>query len=99
MSLPYKRVCTSHRPPHEGDATELFESYLAAFNSQKMKILAATGKGITLEELTAASPFYNNRFMDLKLQNYFEEQMIRENLAVLIEEGLVSEKGGQYTAI
>ncbi|HPS57082.1 MAG TPA: MBL fold metallo-hydrolase [Spirochaetota bacterium] len=98
MKLPYKRVCTSHKPPHEGDATSRFESYLAAFTTQKMKVLAAIGKGKTLEELTAVSPFYNNRFMDLKLQNYFEEHMISENLAMLIEEGLVHEDGGMFIA-
>lgn len=97
MALPYKRVCTSHKPPHEGDATARFESYLDAFAKQKMKVLAAIGKGKTLGDLTAVSPFYNNRFMDLKLQNYFEEHMIAENLALLEEEGLVIRVNGVYT--
>lgn len=96
MSLPYKRVCSSHKPPHEGNATALFESYLEAFNRQKMKVLAAVGSGKTLDELTAVSPFYNNRFMDLKLQNWFEEKMITENLALLIEDGLVRQNDGIY---
>lgn len=97
MALPYRRVCSSHKPPHEGDAAALFESYIAAFNLQKMKVLSAIGPGKTLAELTAASPFYNNRFMDLKLQGYFEEHMIAENLAILIEEGLARESSGTYT--
>ncbi|NLV68121.1 MAG: MBL fold metallo-hydrolase [Spirochaetes bacterium] len=96
MALPYRRVCTSHKPPHEGDATALFKSYLEAFELQRIKVLAAIEKGKTLAELTALSPFYNNRFMDLRLQNYFEEHMIFENLQLLIEQGLVIEINGTY---
>lgn len=98
MGLPYKRVCSSHKPVHEGNATGRFEAFLSAFHRQRNEVLASICSGKTLDELVAASPFYKNRFFDLKIQNYFEEHMIAENLAVLIEEGLVREEGGVYYA-
>ncbi len=96
MHLPYKRVCTSHKAPHEGNATGRFEAFLAAFCRQKNEVLALLGSGKTLDELVAISPFYRNRFFDIRIQNYFEEHMIAENLAVLIDDELVREVGGVY---
>ncbi len=96
MNLPYKRVCPSHKSPHEGNAQGRFEAFLSAFYRQKNEILITIGSGKTMDELLAASPFYKNRFFDLKIQNYFEEHMIAENLELLLEEGLVNEDGGVY---
>ena len=98
MSFPYKRVCSSHKPPHEGDATILFENFLAAFDRQKNEILAHLESGKTLSELVEESPFYKNRFFDLKIQGYFEEHMIKENLDELLEEGLALEEKEIYIA-
>ena len=80
-------------------STELFKSFLEAFDLHRMKILTAIEKGKTLAELTALSPFYNNRFLDRRLQNYFEEHMALENLQILIEQGLVVEHNGIYTTV
>lgn len=96
MAFPYKTVCPSHKPVHEGNATGRFEAFLAAFHRQRNEVLASLNSGKTLDELVAVSPFYKNRFFDLKIQSYFEEQMIAKNLAFLIEEGLVREYGGVY---
>lgn len=96
MALPYKRVCSSHKPVHEGNAAGRFEAFLSAFHRQRNEVLASLNSGKTLDELTAVSPFYKNRFFDLKIQAYFEEHMIAENLAILIEEGLIREDGGVY---
>ncbi len=96
MSFPYKRICTSHKPPYEGDSTPRFEAYLAAFERQKNEILRFIGSGKTLHEIAAGSPFYNNRFMDLKIQYAFEEHMAAENISILMEEGRVTERDGVY---
>ncbi|MEE4114136.1 MAG: hypothetical protein V2I40_15055 [Desulfobacteraceae bacterium] len=42
------------------------------------------------------SPFYRNRMPDGTLQQIFETQMIRKNLAVLLEEGRIVEENGTY---
>lgn len=96
MNFRYRRVCTSHKAPYEGNATGRFEAFLAAFCRQKNEVLALLGSGKTLEELVAISPFYRNRFFDIRIQNYFEEHMIAENLAILIDDELVREVGGVY---
>ncbi len=96
MNLQYKRVCSSHKPVHEGNAAGRFEAFLSAFHRQRNEVLASLNSGKTVAELVAVSPFYRNRFFDLKLQGYFEEHMIAENLAILIEEGVVREEGGVY---
>lgn len=96
MALPYKRVCSSHRPPFEGDASSLFTDFLQAFDRQKSEILACLGQGKTLADLLALSPFYHNKFMDLTVQNVFEGHMIRENLALLLEEDRILEDKGWF---
>lgn len=96
MNLPYNRVCPSHRLPHEGDASDLFENFLKAFDHQKEKIFSFLGQGKTLDEIAAGSPFYNNRFMDPIIQYAFEENMARKNLELLIEEGRVYEDSGHF---
>lgn len=99
MDLPYTRACSSHRPPAEGDATELFTSFLQAFERQKHEILCCLDQGKTLGEIVTLSPFYNNKFLDLTIQNAFEEHMIAENLAILVDEGLVYEDKGLFIPI
>ena len=99
MTLPYRRACSSHKPPMEGDATDRFLDFLACFERQKNDVLNALGQGKTLDELVAASPFYNNKFMDLKIQNAFEAHMGMENLNILIEEGRVVLDKGRYIPV
>ncbi|MFZ5564617.1 MAG: MBL fold metallo-hydrolase [Thermodesulfobacteriota bacterium] len=100
MRLPYRRVCASHRLPHEGDATPLFQRFLDGFDRQKEAVLGSLGKeGKTLDEVTAASPFYHNRFIDRVIQNTFEEQMAGKLLALLEEEGRVARKGGRFVPV
>jgi len=96
MALPYTRACSSHRPPVEGDASTLFTAFLQAFDRQKMEILACLGTGKTLKDIITLSPFYNNKFIDIKIQNVFEGHMAAENLAILLEEGLVYEDEGVF---
>lgn len=96
MKLPYNRVCTSHKPPHEGDATDKFNLFLAAFDRQEKLVYDTIGSGKSLAEIAQVSPFYRDRFYDKRLQYVFEENMAAENLAVLMEKKLVYERDGTY---
>ncbi|GAB6093800.1 MBL fold metallo-hydrolase [Desulfatiferula olefinivorans] len=96
MALPYKRVCSSHRPPIEGDAGEAFNAFLAAFDRQKREFFRCLGQGKTLEDLVAVSPLYHNKFLDRTIQNIFERHMAEENLARLIAEGRVTLDSGVF---
>lgn len=96
MDLPCKRVCSSHRQPIEGDASMQFAAFLQAFERQKSEVLDCLGQGKTLDEIIAFSPFYGNKFMNLAIQNVFERQMVLENLALLMEEGIVCEDKGRF---
>lgn len=99
MELPYKRVCTSHKLPHEGDASDKFNAFITAFERQKNEILFSIGNGKSLHEITVGSPFYKNRFMDPLLQYVFEEHMAYENLSLLIEEGKVKCDNDMYYSL
>jgi glyoxylase-like metal-dependent hydrolase (beta-lactamase superfamily II) len=99
MKMPYKRVCSSHKLPHEGDATPLFDNYLAAFDRQKEQVYSAIGAGKTLHEITQVSPFYNNKFFDPFIQYTFEEYLVYNNLLVLIEDGRIVKDGDLYLCI
>lgn len=97
MAFPYKRACSSHRPVVEGDATARFNAFLQAFDRQKevfFDCLANGGK--TLAGIIGISPIYNNKFMDLAVQQVFEGHMAKENLNLLIEEGRVVLENGMY---
>jgi len=96
MAFPYKRVCTSHRLPHEGDATSRFDAYLMSFERQKNEIYESLGQGKTLHEIATMSPFYKNKFMDPMIQYAFEEHMALENLLILIDEGSVIKENSVY---
>ncbi|MCL1834196.1 MAG: MBL fold metallo-hydrolase [Leptospirales bacterium] len=99
MKMPYKRVCSSHKLPHEGDAAPLFNDFLAAFDRQKEVIYSAVGAGKTLHEITQSSPIYNNKFLDPFIQYAFEENMAHENLLLLIEEGRIVKDGDLYIPV
>lgn len=99
MSMQYSRVCTSHKLPHEGDATDRFNAYLASFDRQKQEVYDFLGTGKTLHEIAEGSPFYKNKFMDTVIQYAFEEHMAAENLGILIEEGKVVEDGGVFVPV
>ena len=99
MKLPYKRVCSSHKFPHEGDATSLFNNFLAAFDRQKEDVFSVIGAGKTLHDIIRSSPIYKNKFMDPFLQYAFEENMVHENLLILLEEGRIVKDGDFYIPV
>jgi hydroxyacylglutathione hydrolase len=98
-AIPYKRVCSSHREPIEGDATDAFDTYLAGLDRQKRKILELCESPVTLEAIAAASPFFKDSFSDKIIQNLFEKRMALKHLTLLIQEGLVTESDGVYRKV
>ncbi|WP_246804165.1 MBL fold metallo-hydrolase [Desulfosarcina cetonica] len=89
-------VGSSHKRPIAGKkADAAFAQFLERFEQQKMAVLALC-QGVDLEAMIQASPFYNNRMPDPRMQRIFETQMIRKNLARLLDEGRIIEKSGYY---
>lgn len=99
MKLPYRRVCSSHKPPIEGDAEDLFQAYLDAFDRQKRIVLELCERPVTLQAMVEASPYFRNGIPEPVVQHAFEEQMISKNLVLLIKEGLVEESQGHYRRV
>ena len=99
MAVPYRRVCSSHKEPIEGDATDVFETYLDGLERQKRKILALCESPITLDAIAAASPFFKDSFSEKTIQTVFEKRMASKYLALLIEQGLVTESNGTYRQV
>jgi hydroxyacylglutathione hydrolase len=96
MELPYLRVCSSHKGPVEGDASQEFTQYLDIFKQHRRLILKLCERPSTLEHMVRLSPFYGNRFNNKMLQDVFEENMIVKNLELLIRDGRVEKKNGHY---
>lgn len=96
MSIPYDRACSSHKAPIEGDASDLFENYVAAFDRQKQRILDLCAQPITLDALAALSPFYSNALRNKTVQRIFERNMAMKNVDLLVRDGLLEEVGGVY---
>lgn len=99
MAVPYRRVCSSHKEPVEGDATDLFKGYLAGFDRQKRLILDLCRSPITLDAIAATSPFLRDRLAEKTIQGLFERRIALKHLTLLIQEGLVSESGGVYQGV
>ncbi len=99
MKLPYSRVCSSHKPPVEGDATDRFQAFLDAFDRQKGVVLEMCEKQATFQEMVEASPYFRNGLPDRVVQHVFERAMISKNLALLMRDGLVEETDGHYRRV
>ncbi len=99
MAIPYRRACSSHREPIEGDATDLFENYLAGFERQKRKILDLCRSPITLDGIAARSPFFKDSMSEKTVQGLFERRLALNHLTLMIQEGLVTESGGLYQRV
>jgi hypothetical protein len=99
MDWPYLRVCSSHKPPIEGDASEEFTAFLNMFKQQRRKILHLCDPPATLEQMVRISPFYGNKLNDKRIQVIFEKNMILKNLDLLIQGGRVEEKNGVYRMV
>ncbi|MBR9988040.1 MAG: MBL fold metallo-hydrolase [Desulfosarcina sp.] len=98
--LPYRRICSAHKLPiARSDADEAFDRYLGAFDRQKTAVFALCRQGMDLTAMVGNSPFYRNRMRDGRLQRIFETQMIRKNLALLVQENRIVEESGIYRAI
>ena len=99
MKLPYSRVCSSHKPPYEGDAEIRFNTFLKAFERQKNEIYGFLGTGKTLDQMAAGSVFYKNKFAGSDVFYSFEKHMSEKNLSILVEEGKVKEENGLYVPV
>jgi glyoxylase-like metal-dependent hydrolase (beta-lactamase superfamily II) len=92
----YKRVCSSHRRPIEGDADAGFYEFLAGFDRHRQLVLELCDFPRTPREIASFSPFYNNRLPDKVIQAIFEERMVRKHLDILARDGLVEEQDSRY---
>ncbi len=89
MNIPHRRVCSSHKEPVDGAASELFENFLAAFDRQKKMICDLCDPPITLDDLAKLSPFYHDTLKNKRVEFLFERQMALKHLEVLVREGKV----------
>ncbi len=100
MDLPYEQVCSSHKPPIKKDAAKAaFDRFLKMFDRQRQKVLELCDPWATLDQMTAASPFYGNRLKGSLVQDVFEKNMIQKNLDLLIQERRVACEEGIYRRI
>ena len=98
-NLPYRQICASHNLPiARSDADEAFDRYLKAFDQQRAAVFDLCRKGMDLTAMVRHSPLYRNRMPDGTLQQIFETQMIRKNLALLVRDGRIVEEYGNYRA-
>ncbi len=96
MELPYERVFSSHKHTVEKEPQAAFAAYLEKFEVQRQRVLDLCRPSRSLQQMVAFSPFYRNRMPDKILQRIFEETMIQKNLELLVRDGLVEEKYGQF---
>ncbi|MGB9616787.1 MAG: MBL fold metallo-hydrolase [Desulfomonilaceae bacterium] len=96
MTIPHRRVCSSHKPPIQGSGRRWFEKFLEAFDRQAQLVLDLCAVHATLDEMARKSPFYRNTLKYKNVQFRFERQMIMKHLDVLQRAGRVRESQGVY---
>ncbi len=96
MSLPYERVCSSHKKPITGDASNCFQAFLEGFSRQSRAVLDLCDPAATLRDITAALPIYGKRLPHKVLHEAFETVMVKKILDILLRDGLVEERQGRY---
>ncbi len=99
MGMDYKTVCSSHRPPIQGDAHEEFQQFLKKFQEQAEMMLDICKEPRTLDELGKMSPFYNDKLPDKRVQYIFEKRMSQKNLEFLERQGKVTKEGDSFRAV
>ncbi len=90
-SLPVKKVLSSHRLPIKNDIRKEIDHYEEGIERQKDKIrkLMSPTKGIRLQELTDASPFYKVPGNGIHYLKKIEGCMIKHLLDEMMEQGEV----------
>jgi glyoxylase-like metal-dependent hydrolase (beta-lactamase superfamily II) len=95
--MPFERICSSHKAPiGRTDAADAFARYLSAFERQRDLVFELCKPSCDLAALVRRSPFYRNRMPDATLQRIFETQMIRKNLALLVDDRRIIDIDGRY---
>jgi hydroxyacylglutathione hydrolase len=99
MGVQRRRVCSSHRKPVEGEATNLFKTYLEGFGRQRKMVYDLCRSPITIDSIAATSPFFKHSLANKTIETFFEKRMALNHLKLLIREGLVSESGGVFRQV
>lgn len=94
--LPFSRLCSAHKPPILGGDKAPLEAFRRILCRQRGQILDLCRKPMTLNQMVEASPFYQNRFPDRRIQRIFETQLVEKNLQRLVEDGHVVFSRGTY---
>ncbi len=89
-------VCSSHKPPIRSGIKARFKAYYNGFLRQRDFVLSACSNPKSLGELVSESLFYNNRLPSLSLQRIYETNMIKKNLAFLVENNQIVLHKGRY---
>jgi glyoxylase-like metal-dependent hydrolase (beta-lactamase superfamily II) len=99
MALPYHLVCSSHKSPISGDATPDFRKFLDGFELHQAKIADICDSPLTLDQITAKSPLYQDRMPDKVFQHTFEKGMIAKSLPYLLRAGRLRVIGDRYVRV
>jgi glyoxylase-like metal-dependent hydrolase (beta-lactamase superfamily II) len=101
MDLDAKIFVSGHKKPIFGkeNIMEKLQSYLDVFERRNEILLEMLDKPRSLDELVELSPFYRKKPYEKELLDYWEGQMIKKHLDLLIEKGQVLKVDGKYMCL
>jgi|Deesub1362A_J573_1020465.scaffolds.fasta_scaffold00076_53 glyoxylase-like metal-dependent hydrolase (beta-lactamase superfamily II) len=101
MSLDAEIFVSGHEEPVFGreNIVEKLQSYLDVFEKRNEILLEILEKASSLEELIEISPFYKKKPYEKELLDYWEGQMIKKHLNLLIDDGEVVKDGEKFLRI
>ena len=101
MELDAEIFVSGHEDPVFGrdEIVERLQTYLEIFEKRNELLLGLLDKPKTLEELVEISPFYRKKPYIKNILDFFEGQMIRKHLNLLIERGKVAEFNGEFRRV
>jgi glyoxylase-like metal-dependent hydrolase (beta-lactamase superfamily II) len=92
-------ICSSHSYPQEDNIKNALDDYLNIIFARNKKILELLEEERTIDDLESQDIIYNKSQKRYKAFAWFEKNMLKKHIDLLIEMGKVERDGEKYKAI
>ncbi len=92
-------ICSSHSYPQEDNITDALDDYLDIIFARNEQILGLLEKERTIDDLESQDIIYNKSHKRYKAFAWFEKNMLKKHIDLLIAMGKVEREGEKFRAI
>ena len=92
-------ICSSHSYPRDANIKENLDDYLDIIFARNEQILGLLEKERTIDDLESQDIIYNKSHKRYKAFAWFEKNMLKKHIDLLMELGKVEREGEKFRAI